>query len=207
MIDSLDMPAVARASLIYLHILFFVAATVAITFGDFAIFAWRRVNTPLLNKSARMVSITLTTLWISGAIIIWLDTRFELSAIAANGKLLAKLTVVVILTINGVLLHRYAFPRLSLPQENASRAAFLPALLGGVSAATWFYAAFIGVAKPFSPLGYNGLMALYFVTLVLGIGISMVWIRPRLARQITQRITNRPEDMHTFPGLGQCATG
>lgn len=191
MIFGLELAAVARASLIYAHLLAFATAAVAITFGDFAIFAGRHVNTDLLQQSARIVSLALAALWATGMANIWLDTQFELVAIAGKPKLLSKLTVVSILTANGVLLHRLAFPRITRTHDDAARAALLPAMLGGVSAATWGYAAFLGVAKPFAPLGYAGLMALYSAALALAAWAAWVFVRPRLARRMRPRADAR----------------
>ena len=191
MISTLDLPAVLRAGLIFLHLLFFSAAVCAIIMGDVALFAKRRVNAILLRLSARWVTICLSGLWLSGAAIVGLDTHFDPELIAQNGKLLTKLTVVLLLTLNGVLLHRFAFPQLLSPQPNVIQSALAPALLGGASAATWGYAAFIGVAKPFSPLGYGGLMTLYAGVLIVALIVAGVFIRPRLARQLSPARANR----------------
>lgn len=184
MIFTLDLFAVLRASLIFLHVLIFAGAAGFILLGDIALFGWRRINVALLRLSARWVSVCLLGLWLSGAAVIGLDTGFDLSQIARNDKLLAKLTVVSILTLNGVLLHRFAFPHLVAPLPAAMQSAWGPALLGGISASTWVYAAFIGVAKPFAALGYGGLMALYGLVVSVALTMAMIFIRPRLARQL-----------------------
>lgn len=181
---TLDLFAALRASLIFLHILIFATAAGFILLGDIALFGWRRINVALLRLSARWVSVCLLGLWLSGAAVIGLDTGFDLSQIARNDKLLAKLTVVAILTLNGVLLHRFAFPHLVAPLPAAMQSAWGPALLGGISASTWVYAAFIGVAKPFAALGYGGLMALYGLVVSVALTMAMIFIRPRLARQL-----------------------
>lgn len=187
MMWDLDLPAAARAILIYAHLLAFAAAVAAIAFGDFAIFAGQRVNTALLKQSARIVSLALAALWMTGLGIIWLDTRFALDAIAGKPKLLAKLAVVSLLSLNGVLLHRLALPRITRSRSGAARAAALPVVLGGVSAASWGYAAFLGVAGPFAPLGFSGLMGIYFATLTVAVGVAWVFVRPCLARHAPLR--------------------
>lgn len=184
MIFTLDPFAVLRASLIFLHVLFFAAAAGVILLGDVALFGWRRVNVQLLRRSAHWVSVCLLGLWLSGLAVIGLDTGFDLGLIAKNDKLLAKLTVVSILTLNGVLLHRFAFPRLVSPPPAAMQSALLPALLGGISASTWIYAAFMGVAKPFAILGYAGLMMLYGLAVAIALAVAARYIQPRLARQL-----------------------
>jgi hypothetical protein len=57
-------------------------------------------------------------------------------------------------------------------------------VLGGISAATWMYAAFVGVGKAVAPtLGYLGFMGLYAVAVAMGVGMAMLVIRKRLAAQ------------------------
>ena len=185
MIFTLDHFAALRASLIFLHLLIFAAAAGFILLGDIALFGWRRINGTLLRLSARWVSVCLLGLWLSGAAVVGLDTSFDLGRIAHNDKLLAKLTVVSILTLNGILLHRFAFPCLVAPLPADVPSVWVPALLGGISASTWVYAAFIGVAKPFAALGYSGLMALYGLLVSIALAVAMIYIRPRLARQLT----------------------
>ena len=184
--EHIDWNAVLRMSLVYMHLISMCLAAAAVAFGDFAIFSKPgRINAFMLEKSARYVSTTLVALWISGLLITWVDTRFDLALLAAKPKLLAKLCVVMVLTANGWALHRLVFPRLNQPQRNPLQAATLPAILGAVSGTTWMFAAFVGVGKPLAPvLGYTGFMGLYGLALALGIGFALTFVRPRLAEQM-----------------------
>ena len=160
--ENLDLIAVTRMGLILAHLLAFAAAFAAVAFGDFAIFRRRRVDTELLAKAANGVTLALTALWITGFAVILLDTRLDLAVLWSKPKLLAKLSIVGLLTLNGIALHRWVFPMFSQPQDDPHRAAFLPAVLGAVSATTWTFAAFVGVGKAVAPaLGYSGFMSLY----------------------------------------------
>lgn len=128
--DNLDLTAVARMGLILAHLLAFAAAFAAVAFGDFAIFYRRRVNIELLTKAANGVTLALIALWITGLAVILLDTRLDLALLWGKPKLLAKLSIAGLLTLNGIALHRWAFPLFSQPQHDPHRAAFLPAVLG-----------------------------------------------------------------------------
>lgn len=185
--EHIDVNAVLRMSLVYMHLISMCLAAAAVAFGDFAIFSKPgRVNAFMLEKSAHYVSTTLVALWVSGLLITWVDTRFDLALLAAKPKLLAKLCVVMVLTLNGWALHRLVFPRLTQPQRDPFRAAALPAVLGAVSGTTWMFAAFVGVGKPVaSVLGYAGFMGLYGLALTAGIAFALVFVRPRLAQQMS----------------------
>ncbi|WIV98230.1 hypothetical protein [Kinneretia aquatilis] len=183
--ELLDTSALLRMLALYTHVLACFAAAASVVLGDVAIFMPKRVDRVLLRKASRLVFLSLLALWVSGLVLIGIDTGFDLAVIMDKPKLLAKLSVVSILTLNGWALHRWAFPRLASPQEAPHKAAGLPALLGGVSSASWLFAAFLGVAKPLAiVLHYPGFMALYAASLALAIAIALGLMRQRLARQL-----------------------
>jgi hypothetical protein len=182
--DNLDITAVTRMALIYVHLLGFAGAAAFVAQGDYALLGQSRIDMTLLRRSARFVSVALAVLWVSGLAVIWMDTHFVLSVLQSKPKLLAKLSIVTILTINGVALHTMAFPRLENAHIDPKRAVLLPCILGGISAATWMYAAFVGVGKAVTPtLGYVGFMGLYAVAVAMGVGMALLVIRKRLAAQ------------------------
>ncbi len=183
----LDMHAVFRMLYVFAHMICLAAAGGFIVLGDYAIFGQKRqVNAELLGKAANFTLLALLGLWITGACIIWMDTHFDLNVLMTKPKLLAKLTVAIALSANGVLLHFVAFPRLASPKVNSPSSATIPAILGAVSLTSWMYAAFIGEAKPLASfLGYQGFVELYGALLLAAITIALIFIRPRLAYQMT----------------------
>lgn len=190
--QHLDLTALARTALILGHLLAFAVAAAAIALGDFALFGQRRINTALLEKAASGVVAALIALWITGLSVIWIDTRFNLDMLMHADKLLAKLTVATLLTLNGVALHRLAFPRFHQVQRDPDQAAVLPTMLGTCSATSWLFAAFLGVAKAFAPLlGYTGFMILYLVALCTATAIGMAVIRPQLAKRMGRENRSR----------------
>jgi len=191
--DALDSNAVARMGLILCHLLAFALAAVGIAFGDLAIFRKRQVDTDMLATAQAVVKWSLYGLWATGLAVIWLDTKFDLAVLATKPKLLAKLTVAVALSANGWLLHRVVFQRFTVAQDDPERAAVLPAIAGAISAASWLFAAFIGVGKAVAPLlGFGGFIALYLAVGSLAIFVSLTFIRPILAARML-----RPEPVHT----------
>ncbi len=182
---NFDPIAVTRMALIYIHVLALAVAAVAVGFGDYAIFARERVNMRMLEQAARFATLALGLLWVSGLAVIVLDIGLDLDVLASKPKLLAKLSVVTVLTINSLALHFLAFPRFATPQADTLQAATLPSIFGAVSAASWLYAAFVGVAKPLAAvLGFSGFMSVFGALIVVSVALAVLTIRPRLASRL-----------------------
>jgi hypothetical protein len=193
-----------RLALLYLHLLAFAAAFVGVAFGDHAVFARRRIVTELLRSAMRLVLFALAVLWLTGLGIVALDTGFVGPEMLARPKLLAKLSVVLLLSANGVLLHLWVFPRLlsesATTQAQAMRFAGLASVLGGLSAVSWLMAAFVGIGKPVTAaLGYGGFMALYALGLAVVLPLAWWVVRPRLALRLLHR--HGAEAPSTDPGV------
>ena len=184
-----------RSLLIFVHLAAMIAAGISIAFGDYAILRHRPVNRHLMIKASRAVTWSLVALWITGLSIISLDMSTVALTLAKAPKLQAKLTVVLILTANGFLLHRYTLTALGRRQGPTQQQVKLAAVLGAVSATSWGYAMFLGVAKAWTPiLGASGFLLLYALGLAFGSAASLRWVRPMLMqpeRAQTLRATHR----------------
>ena len=73
------------------------------------------------GKAAAVATIALVVLWITGLAVIGMDTGFDTGLLATKPKLLAKLTVVAVLTVNSLGLHLLAFPRMARPEPTRAR--------------------------------------------------------------------------------------
>lgn len=181
-VQGFEVRELIRMLLILGHVLAVAAAAVGIAFGDYAIFARPRIEAALLHKAGTAVTAALLVLWCTGLAVIWIDTAFEWTVLVAKPKLLAKMTVVTLLTLNGLALHQVVFKRMDGRTVASPLSAHVAAALGGVSVVTWLYAAFLGLAKPFAPLlGYSGFMCLYFAALASGIAVALYLIEPLLS--------------------------
>lgn len=173
-----------RSLLIFMHLAAMIAAGISIAFGDYAILRHRPVNRGLMVKASRAVTWSLVALWVTGLSIISLDMSTVALTLAKAPKLQAKLTVVLILTANGFLLHRYTLTALGGRKRPTEQQVKVAAILGAVSATSWGYAMFLGVAKAWAPiLGATGFLLLYSLGLAFGIAVSLRWVRPMLMRQ------------------------
>jgi hypothetical protein len=110
-----------------------------------------RVDNQHMNQLQRSVAIALTGLWISGVAMVSLDASVKGWQYFANPKLQAKILIVVLLTLNGVVLHQLILPWLqragSLLKLSFSQM-LMAIFAGSVSGVSWFYAALLGVGKP-----------------------------------------------------------
>lgn len=104
-----------------------------------------------LSSLQKTVSIALIALWITGIAIVSLDASLKGWSYFLNPKLQAKVGIVVLLTINGLILHRTVLPTMKKLGSllNLSFNQRLLAIFSGVvSGVSWFYAAMLGIGRP-----------------------------------------------------------
>lgn len=184
-----------RSLLIFMHLAAMIAAGISIAFGDYAILRHRPANRDLMVKASRAVTWSLVGLWVTGLSVISLDMSTVSLTLSKAPKLQAKLAVVLILTVNGFLLHRYTLTALGGRQQPTEQQVRLAAILGAVSATSWGYAMFLGVAKAWAPiLGVTGFLLLYALGLTFGIAVSLRWVRPMLMRPPPPEAARTPRD-------------
>ncbi len=173
---------VSRLLLVLGHLLAFAFAITYIMREDYSLLVKRKIDPVAIRETSRLVFWSLLVLTITGSGIIWIDTGFDMAVLATKSKILAKLSVVGILTLNGIIIHFTAFPAF---RSRKSLVRFVPMLtiLASISAVSWLYAAFVGIAKPLaSMLGYWGFMGIYAGLLVAGIVFSHLSVRSLLSR-------------------------
>ncbi len=178
-----------RMFLVLGHLGALMAAAIAVAFGDYALLGQRKIQGDLLHRASTAVAWALVALWVTGLGIIYVDTAFELAAIMAKPKMLAKITVVLVLTLNGVVMHARVLPALMRVYARAQGAAVAryATVAGAISAACWAYGVFLGVAKPLAPiLKYPGFIALFAAVVLGAIAVSFQVVKPELTRRLTR---------------------
>lgn len=133
-----------------------------------------------LESLQRTISLALLALWVTGAAIILLDMTVKGWIYLLNPKLQAKVIIVTLLTLNGMLLHRAVMPAMAragslLGLEPGIRS--LALFAGTVSAVSWFYAALLGVGRPLA-WKYNlaELMLAYPLLIVMSYGVMCLLV-------------------------------
>lgn len=130
-----------------------------------------RVRIPPPNEFVmRLITVSLAVLYITGTAMILLNLRDDPEYLA-NPKLLGKLLLVLILTINAVVLHRYTFPSLARGARVArwTFSHFLRvAVPVSISNCLWMFCAFLGIARP-----WNNTVSITFV-LCLAVALWLI---------------------------------
>ena len=155
--------------LVYGHLIATCIALGRVLQADQKLWSWRKdvlsqVQREYLDETQKIVTLALLALWASGLLLLLQGYLYEGSAYLLNQKLWAKVTVVALLSLNGILLHRIGFPLLQkapfvlLPSGARTRLA----LLGALSMSAWLFAAFLGVARAWNhALPYLHVMGAY----------------------------------------------
>jgi len=183
-----------RLAVVYLHLIACCVAIGLVLTSDIAMVrklitgdtTRSRSDSEHLDQLQSTVSRALLALWITGIAVVALDASVKGWSYFENPKLQAKTGLVLLLTINGVLLHRTVLP---LMQKAGSLLKLKPAQLhltvfaGSVSGVTWFYAAFMGVGRPLAwKYSLVELLAAYPVMIVGGYAGMLAltaWARTR----------------------------
>jgi hypothetical protein len=117
-----------------------------------------------LHRSAGIVFVTLVLLWVTGLGLV-VYGYLENPNYLMNQKLWAKFTVVSLLTLNGLFLHFYSFPKLTAPQGfigHSWREQLIVLITAVVSVVSWLYACYLGIARPWNYIApYAYVMLIY----------------------------------------------
>lgn len=134
-----------QQALLSVHLFAFAIAIAQVIRLDLAWLRTRDLDASGFDKGVRVVMISLLVLWATGLALIGLSVGFDRQALAERPKLVAKLIVVSVLTLNGVALHAIALPRLDQGRP------LLAWSLGAISSVSWTAAALIGSARHVAP--------------------------------------------------------
>ncbi|MCX2865765.1 hypothetical protein OOZ63_28485 [Paucibacter sp. PLA-PC-4] len=142
-----------------------------------------------LGGTKTTMTLALIALWFSGAALVYLGYA-QNPEYLMNEKLWAKISTVIVLSVNGLLMHRFAFPILKqggifldLPQARM----LALTLFAAISSVSWLYASFLGIARSWNntaPISYT--MGIY-ATLVLGAGAAAMLGMSLLRQQHVKR--------------------
>jgi len=170
-----------KTLLVYAHLIAACLAIGILLIQDLALVKWqgRAMDTEAignLQRNSGIVSLALVALWVTGLIIVAMG-YIENPAYLMNQKLWAKFSVVSILTINGLFLHFYSFPRLTAPQGflGANTMEQLVVLITAVvSLVSWLYACYLGIARLWNNVAtYAYVMTIYAVIFVVSLLVAL----------------------------------
>ena len=207
--------AALRLLLLYAHLLLCVFALYTVLNTDWRLLRSRISGKHLLQAHRRVV-LLLAGLWLSGIAIVAVD---GLAQMGTNPKLLAKLVCVSLLTLNGLLLRHWCFPRLvsNRPLQRAESWALMSC--GAISTTCWLMSGFYGIARPLALWSAGQNLLLLWAALAVALPVALALSgRLREGRRLRQQssapgartgsappTTARPALLARLAGLGQRA--
>ena len=139
-----------------------------------------------MESLQKSVIVALIALWVTGAAVIGIDYLEKGMNYFMNPKLHAKVIIVMLLTYNGILLHRLVLPSLQKAGDLLDlgfSARMLALFCGSLSAVSWMYAAMLGVGRPLAwKYSLSELLMAYPVLIALGF-LSMLVLTQRVKQQ------------------------
>lgn len=118
-----------------------------------------------LQQAAKIISLALGVLWASGLTLVLIGYIDNPQEYLMNQKLWAKFTVVAVLTVNGVVLHHFSFPRVVSSGGILGLGKIekvLVMLTGCISTTSWLFACYLGIARAWNyTVEYSFVMFVY----------------------------------------------
>jgi hypothetical protein len=130
----------------------------------------------IMHLISQLIIIGLILIIVTGVAILFTDTAFYLS----SGRFLMKMTAVLVLTINGLVLNFYMMPeieKLSLTKKDLDKHQSLKRVafaIGAVSMISWFSAFFFAMIKDLESFSYTPMLIVYVLLLIIGVGGSQM---------------------------------
>ncbi|WP_114749069.1 hypothetical protein [Pleomorphovibrio marinus] len=130
----------------------------------------------IMHLISQLIIIGLILLIVTGFALFLTDTESYL----ASGRFLMKMTAVLVLTVNGLILNFYMMPeieKLSLTKEDLDKYQPIKKVafaVGAVSMISWFAAFFFAMIKDLETFDYIPMLIVYVVLLIGGVGGSQL---------------------------------
>lgn len=148
-----------------------------------------------LSKAADIMFGALVALWVSGLALVVMGYLGDPQQYLFNEKLWAKFSVVSFLTLNGIALHYFSFPRVTCSAGLLGRSVLEQTLVvatGALSTVSWLYACFLGIARPWNhTMEYSLVMTIYacLVAAALIVGLKVMHsLRATQPPLLTERV-------------------
>ena len=192
---SPDVVLALRIALRVLHFAGLVIGLGAATMLDFYLMQRRHQTvtaemTQFVDQASQLVAIGLGLLWLSGLGFLLHYAQFDAEKLA-NPKVWAKITIVLILTINGGFIHYLVLPYLRasigygfLERLSPGRQQLFIAI-GVLSAISWYIPLLLGSIPQLNfAVPAALILSIYGIVLIIGISLAVLFIAPREARSL-----------------------
>ncbi|GKS95886.1 hypothetical protein [Acidovorax sp. SUPP2825] len=184
-----------KNALVFVHLLAMAVAVGKMLEYDFRFL--RSVHRPIsaqqwenLLHTKRTMTVALGVLWLTGLGFLYVG-QAQYPGYLANEKLWMKVLTVCVLTLNGMLMHHFAFPHMQQGTVFLQWPLGRVLLLTGfatVSSISWLYASFLGIARSWNDtVAFEHALGVYVALLLLaaaGTARPMAFLHHRHARGI-----------------------
>src|SRR5439155_26181407 len=179
-VRGMEVTVIAQQTLLYGHIVAFALALATIIKEDVHLLRAKRIDSASLHATSNLVKWLLLALWVTGVPMVMMDIGTDVSLLLGKPKLITKLIVVGVLTLNGILLHLVAFPMVTGSPKNPNKVVTIAVTLGAVSATSWLYVSFLGVARLVAPyFSLYDFVILYLLALTIAVSFASLVVRTR----------------------------
>jgi hypothetical protein len=147
----------ARMGVVYLHLIACCVAIGLVFMHDLDMVKRLLIGDPAtmdprhLGALHRTLARALLVLWLTGSALVAMEVWSKGLVVLANPKLQSKVAIVILLTINGVVMHHMVLPLLqragALMRLSFSKR-MVAVFVGAISGVSWLYAAMLGVGRP-----------------------------------------------------------
>jgi len=182
-----------------------------LTLGRLARAGLTQEHVDAVHWVSRFVALGLALLWLSGLGFLVLYQLADPQKLA-NPKIYAKMTIVAILTANGVAIHLTVLPRLrrriGLPllKDLRPRLRLLFALTSAVSLVSWTVPVVLGAAPQLNfVVPFQTILAIYAALLLAATALAFALLAERPVRKARHANNNNPPD--ALAASGQAGTG
>ncbi len=183
--------------IVFAHLFLFAFAVVEVLKKDIRLLLEKSFSIRDIQMTAGRLTGLLGALWVTGIALVYIKIGWDFQALTENPKLMAKFTVVAILTINGLALHFIAFPLMERPRDYSG---MVCSVLGAISAVSWLFASFIGAARILAAeLNYLDFLTVYLVVLCGAIGVAVLIVKDQLQEML---LPNQSRGAFMPAGLG-----
>jgi hypothetical protein len=179
---GIESTVLVKQLVLIVHTFAFAFAVAAVLREDVLCLMERQLDLVRLHSTARLTGYLLLALWATGIALLVIEYGLYFHWSVLSAKLLCKIAVVVSLTANGLILHWIVFPRL---ETGSTESAPWACIFGAVSTVSWVYAACVGLGRYVGVfISLEQFMLIYAVLLAVGVFISLVFVAPRLYKQM-----------------------
>lgn len=170
-----------KTLMIFAHLIFACLAIGTLIVQDYKLLMLReeeikKSDLISIENTAKIMSLALGLLWLSGLALVLNGYLSAPEQYILNEKLWAKIIVVMVLTLNGVVLHFYCFKVLKEGTVLLMLPTFKTTILimtGVTSTVSWLFAVYLGIARPWNyTKSLSDIMIIYgllwFIPFLLG---------------------------------------